>query len=651
MFKKINGLIVVTFLCVCFSYSAGSVSSEHPWLFFSKQDIGQLQSKVKTDTWISDAYRVLKEHADEYMTVSTDPYAYAGKHNGKGTVGRALEKKIGVLAFTGYLTGDERYFRKAVEIILSAAAQSDPENHDVWLTHLQVADGARAYAVAYDWLYPYMDDQQRKTIRDEVYKFGRLLYECGTCWGQPDPGVSSCNHNAVHFGALGLCALVLGDQPEWQARATQRIRDYFKYVMDPTGYFTEGHSYANYGLLGALPYSHALQRAGGPDLVNEQPLMERMTDQFCWKKLPASNDILALNDNADDLGTAGMLIYPISRYKQGEALWCWLKAVGEEGDKTYGIGRNGYEGDGLSVPYEIIWSDPNLKPVSPAKTGWALSHKFQSGRVFMRDSWDNPLGALVSFTSGVDFHRGHNHQDENAFTFHAKGESFAIDPGYMPNNTRSHNTMLVNGIGQIETSSGRIIDYQDLGAAVYVKGQAPEAYEWSTLLGHFQRQILFGRAEHPYLLIVDDLQCETDMDAKYTWLLHTDKKNKISISENEKKAVITGRNGKGLCEVICLNKEVPLTETSLAGETFNRRGTDYKYAGFFKELKADITTVHCKIVTLLIARSAEESPAKIVYFGQGLDWTVHIAFADYTDTLIASKNNIGFVRKMNDSKQ
>jgi len=33
-------------------------------------------------------------------------------------------------------------------------------------------------------------------------------------------------------------------------------------------------------------------------------------------------------------------------------------------------------------------------------------------------------------TSGYDFHRGHDHQDENSVTFFANGEGFLIDPQY-----------------------------------------------------------------------------------------------------------------------------------------------------------------------------------------------------------------------------
>lgn len=649
MLKRWNCVAGAVFLAAALPHcQSKGAEGPHPSLFFDAGDVPRLQEKVQGGGWIPEANALLLSRADEYMEVPTDPYPYTGNHNGRGTVGRALEKKTGILAFAGYLTGDEKYFRKAVDMVVSAALQSDPTDEKVWVTHLQVGDGARGYAVAYDWLYPHMDDGQRKILREEIRKFGELLYGCNTCWGKPASGVSSCNHNAVHFGALGLCALVLGDQPQWQARATQRIRDYFRYAMDSTGYFTEGHGYANYGLLGALPYAAALRRAGGPGLVAEQPFMEKMTDQFCWKLLPGGGKMLAMNDNPEDLGNAGMLIYSISRYNQPEAMWCWLKAVGESGDQTYGIGVNGYQGDGLSVPYAITWADPKLKPVNPVKSGKELSHRFSSGRVFARDSWDDPLGTLVSFTSGVDYHRGHNHQDENAFTFHAKGEAFAIDPGYWPKDSGSHNTMLVNGVGQIGASRGRIVGYEERGDSVYAKGQAAEAYKWpDVLVGNFQRQLLFGRAVQPYLLVVDDMQCEDEAEAKYSWLLHTDRENAISISKDGKKATLTGKNRGALCDVLFLSGGVKLSETDLAGQIFSRRGHEYERSKFYKELRAEASAVDFRSVVLLIAHNADETPAKVTYSEEGANRIVRIAFSNYTDTLTISENNIESTRTQN----
>ncbi len=622
-----NSLLVLFFLS--FSLAWADESRAYPSLFFSQSEIPAIRAKINSGTWIDDAWQVLIARADEYMNVSTAPYLYAGKYNGRGTIGRALEKKVGTLAFVGYMTEEKKYFDKAIEMVLSAASQSDPEDKEFWLTHLQVGDGGRAYAIAYDWLYPYMTESQRDILKQEVYKFGKWLYEDKTVWGMDDPGVSSCNHNAVHYGGLGLCALVLGDQPQWLDRAVKRVNDYFKYAMDDTGYFTEGHSYANYGLLGSVPFSYAYQRETGIDIIAAYPTLAKMTDQFCWKLLPTGKDFLAMNDNPPDLGHGGLLMYPIARYGNEQALWCWLEAVGNNGTKTFGIGRNRYEGDGLSVPFAILWADTNLKPKKPSIDDLGLSHKFSSGRVFMRDNWLEPLGTLVSFTSGIDFHRGHNHQDENSFTFYSKGEDFAIDPGYMPNYTIHHNTILVDGFGQTGNSSGRITGYNDSGDYTYVAGQAPEAYVWTeeVLVGHFQRQLIYVREPLPHILIADSIQQETDAPSEYIFLLNTAKGNKVDIDAN--KAVITGSRLGNICEVSFINPiDGRLKIHDFGDTTFLRRGSNVKHSNYIKQIRFESKSLNPYFITLLVARASDEDSPKVISVKDGDEVTVSVDFGN-----------------------
>jgi hypothetical protein len=159
--------------------------------------------------------------------------------------------------------------------------------------------------------------------------------------------------------------------------------------------------------------------------------------------------------------------------------------------------------------------------------------------------------------------------------------------------------------------------------------------------------MLFGRAEQPYLLVVDDMQCEDDREAKYTWLLHTDKENTISVSKDRKRATLTGKNRGALCDVLFLDGEVELSETELAGQTLFRRGHEYERSGFYKELQAETAAVDCRLITLLIARDAGETPAKVTYSEEGTRRIVRIAFANYTDTLVVSEGNIESSRKKN----
>ena len=63
----------------------------------------------------------------------------------------------------------------------------------------------------------------------------------------------------------------------------------------------------------------------------------------------------------------------------------------------------------------------------------------------MRSGWADINDAHVSFNSGYGFHHGHNHQDENSFTFYALGKTFINDPAYWPKYSYCHSTLKING--------------------------------------------------------------------------------------------------------------------------------------------------------------------------------------------------------------
>jgi hypothetical protein len=654
---------------------------EHPSLFFTVSDVPAIKQNIADSEWMKQAYEVIIEQANEMMEFGSEPFAYSESLNPDyghtvggdwkkiGILGRILEKRVGTLGIAGYLSGDQRYLNKAIEIIIASAEASDPEE---WYGHLQQADGARGYAIGYDLLYPYMDDRERLIVRNEIDRVATILFEYDGVWSKSLPDVNSQNHTAVHYGGLGLCAIALGNKPEWQTKATERIRVYIAEFIDDTGYGTEGIDYTNYGLLGVVPYAVALQRSTGVDLIAEQPSMNLIPNQLIWTMLPWGNEVIAMNDNPTTLGSSAGIMYIISRYKLQEALWAWFQIEGEQGAKSYGGGRLSYRGDnrpsigdGLSLPLVLLWGDSQLEPVAPTK----LSHLFSSGRVFMRDSWGNPLGSHVSFTSGTDYHAAHNHSDENAFTFNALGEEFAIDPGRFPWSTRSHNAILVNGSGQIKGyGRGRILDFREMGNAVYVKGDAKEAYAPALQFGYknietdsnqlvfsvAQRQLLYVRGKQPYLFIVDDFQTEDNKVNEYTWLLHTDTANTIMTFPKKNAAQIMGSNRGAICDINFLWPQTNLSieESDLIGAQIIGVGkiTDKNrlLSNHYKELNAKTKAKNPHFVTLLLAREDNSIKPTITRKGNAEKVEVRLKFANgVNDIIILTQEDIEFSRTFN----
>ncbi|MEO6150119.1 MAG: DUF4962 domain-containing protein, partial [Mucilaginibacter sp.] len=399
----------------------------YPSLLFSKDDLPAIRQKVQAG-WLASSYAKIKAQADKFLLVKTNPYV-----QNNAVAGRNMNVHINDLALTGYITNDSRYINKAIDIMCAAAKQWDPAFYDNLNPHLNVADAAHAYAIGYDWLYPYMTPDERTLIKNEIEEFGLWIYNCSlggsACYGDYGKANLSCNHNAVVHGALGLCALVLGDKPAWKDLAIAHIRGYFTNSLDDDGYNYEGLSYFGYGSLNSIPFSAALLRKGGPDLINESPRNKLVPNYILRQVLPWGSSLVTMNDSDPEIGSAGGLMHLIAKYHDRVGLWTWLRLMGPAGgggNETYGIGNGTYLGNGSSVPYVIIFADKDLQPQSPAAAGLSPAYFFTSkganpgGRVSFRSGWGD-LDALATFTSGPDRHRGHNHRDENSFTFYSLG--------------------------------------------------------------------------------------------------------------------------------------------------------------------------------------------------------------------------------------
>jgi hypothetical protein len=432
--------------------SPAQATAGQPNLFFDESDHARIDARSHALPWLERARTEILHRADEFLTTPTDPYPLTGPENSLGTAGRALQTRLGALGFAAYLTGDERYAQQGRAILLAVVRQTEPGNPRHWQGHLQEADAMQALVLGYDWLYPALSEAERAEVRAEIATLGERMFDEDTPWGAPAPGVTSSNHNAVHFGALGLAALALGDRPEWLAEATDRVRAFLDGFADDTGYVTEGHHYLGYGLGGAVPFAMALQRSGGPDLLAEADGqgLGLTGDQVVWKLLPFEGRVLSLGDSYERApevaGLAGVL-----RAGRGDQLWAVLESL-ERSDNMDELG--GRFGITYTSPFLFLWGDAPLAPQSPVEAGLPLGHQFESGRVFLRSAWEGEDAAHVSMTSGYDFHRGHDHQDENSVTFYANGEGFLIDPQYMLETSDAHTTITVEGAEQIKGGDG-----------------------------------------------------------------------------------------------------------------------------------------------------------------------------------------------------
>jgi hypothetical protein len=293
------------------------------------------------------------------------------------------------------------------------------------------------------------------------------------------------------------------------------------------------------------------------------------------------------------------------RYRQPTHLWAWLEST--KGPRSEGATLGSLR-KGMAAPFLFLWAYEPLEPVAPTAGSLPLGHRFESGRVFLRSSWTDPSAAHVSFTSGYDFHRGHNHQDENAVTLYALGEGFLIDPGYQPAGSRSHNTLRsIDGAEQVVNSSGRLLTYREDQHGAFIRGQAPEAYDWNkTVVGHFDRKVYFVRGPQPYLAWRDDAQTEYDRpDTEFVAQFVTYPQNRIEPIPDG--FVIHGARTGARCLVRVMS---PVTQgvvavEDLANQTFETRGKAYHYSKFYRGVTVTARALNPKFVTVAFPHRAD----------------------------------------------
>ena len=607
--------------------------SGYPKLLFSYDDIARIRQNAKT-SHTAYTFTKMEQYADTLLENGMTA------HKNEATGGRKLQSYLTNLAMTGYIKQDMKYIDRAIEIMIASAEAYTVSDYSGMNGNLSLGDAAQAYAVGYDWLYPFMTAEEKHTIETLLDGLGTYMYGLGeNTYTYP---ATATNHSSVTYGGLGLIGLVRNNQ-DWIDRATETIIAYYQISSDETGFYNEGTDYMMYGALGAVTYSAALQRATGVDLIEQYSYMEENMDMLLYYFLPDRDSVLPIGDSYGTLCPMGSWMYLISKYQDAVSLWQYLEMTGAEGTQLYGLAES--EGKGASAAYILIWADTSLEAKAPAEENTPTVKEFAWGYNVYRDGWDDDMDTLISFVSGKTTHRGHNQRDENSFAFYAKGEDFAIDPGYSPSETLSHNALLVDGVGQAVPGDqydiyGEIIKSEKLADNIYyVEGNATDTYPDRVSVASYIRRMLVCTGDIPYIIVIDDIDKANDVKSNYSWLLQTSKTNKLLVEGNS--AQIIGSNKGSVMDIqfpfeesVLLNIE-PWATTTVGGAQGN-----YIPSGYSQTLEAVIPGADTRIVSVLTARGYEELAPVMETTGTSQNGSITLSYYNGKADVITLNGNI-----------
>ena len=285
------------------------------------------------------------------------------------------------------------------------------------------------------------------------------------------------------------------------------------------GGWGEGLSYYSYAWFNGIRFIDALKNVSGGEVdFFKHPFMSKTSAYPLYLTMPDDSSFVNFSNLSGNISTTKNIMRKLAtEFQNPHAQWHANKSAG-------------------SSPFEFIWYDLRLSPEAPIELPKARLFKTIQWAV-MRTGWTDTDDILFAMKGGYN-DWDHHHLDHNTFILNAYGERLIIDHGYAwptppdripyANDTKAHNTLLVNGEGQLDGaanySGGRgawqhftpLSDFAHSERYDGITGSAKRAYARDQLQEYI-RQVVFVRPE--CFVIFDTV--EADDPSTFEWLFHT----------------------------------------------------------------------------------------------------------------------------------
>jgi hypothetical protein len=466
---------------------------------------------------------------------------------------RMLEAGLAWLA-----TWREEYYAEALRRALNLAAW-DPHGS----TSYTASDFASrkiiwSLALAYDWLHPWLDENQRSLLRAPILARGGEMYNALIGSRARFAVHPYDSHGNVNLTTLALvCVLLAADIPE----AYSGLRNTLPLALHWTspwggedGGYANGTAYAGWdaGMM-LLPW-YALRWTVGVDIA--QKAWTRNSARFLAYFLPPGSPSGAFGDGAE-LGLQSVELGTLAKayaafVPDALARWYGAQVPGEDPSRL----------ESILAPL----ADPGPAPL-PAGTPDG-AHFPSIGWAAMHSSLADPARTSVYFKSSRYASYNHSHADQNSLVVAAGGQPLAIDSGHFDGyktphwwqwykQTRAHNAITFDGgQGQLVYEqngygAGAVTRFEHTGAHDIVQGDATAAYGGA--LTDARRSLLYLRPDR--ILVYDRLASATPR--RWEWNIHAAQAMSV-VGEN---AVRIDHGGQSLCVDMLAGPEMGFTQT------------------------------------------------------------------------------------------
>ena len=485
-------LLLVSFAGIGFAQQSISVKTitdkQHPRILLLNGEERLIeQSIASTPVWAKMHQTILTE-CDRMIGLSPIERIQIGR--------RLLDKsrealrRIFQLSYAYRMTGQEKYFARCEKEMLAISNFSDwnPSHF------LDVAEMTMAVSIGYDWLYPKLSEQSRKTIREAIVTKGlnQSLDPKYNSWLKVVNNWNQVCNAGMTYGALAVAE----DYPELSKKMIDNALNTIHLPMDeykPDGAYPEGFGYWGYGTSFNVMFLSAVEKVFSTDFGLTSTPGFLQTAGFYENMTAVSSLCFNWGDSGQRGDLSPAMFWFAQRNNDPAQLWIEKRYLEKDDYSSFVSDR--------LFPAVMIWGKdlPLDKITAPKYNVW----KGQGANpvCMMRTSWTDPNAIYLGFKTGSPS-VNHGHMDIGSFIMESEGTRWATDFGMQDYesleskgiqvfgrtqdaqrwsifriNNRAHNTLTINDQLQQVKGYTKIDKFSDKPDFMYAVSDISSVYE------------------------------------------------------------------------------------------------------------------------------------------------------------------------------
>ncbi|XP_039610280.1 dermatan-sulfate epimerase-like protein [Polypterus senegalus] len=535
--------------------SGGSATDLHPHLYFGWSEVAGLRQKAGASH--AQLFKVIRGAVTTMLSNSPFYLPPAKYEDFASKWNEIYGNNLPVLAFYCMLCPeDTTALDFAVKYMDRMVAYPNWMVANAPTDEVPMAHSLTGFATALDFLYPSLDASRRERYLKKVRNVSLELFKVSKYrgWGKQ----FLHNHQTTNVVALLIGALVAGmhNDPEtmtWKQVAVnymEKTMFLLNHIVDGT--LDEGVAYGSYTSKSITQYVFLALRHFNIDNTQNHWLKRHFYFYYATV-LPGFQRTIGIADSNYNwfYGPESQLVF-LDTYVLKNGTGNWLaQQIRKHRPKDGPMGQSTAQ-KWTTLHTEYIWYNAQLSPQAPEGYGVQKMHIFSNWGVITYGGGmpDNQGNTFVSFKSGKlggraaydivhvkpyswiddwnDFNAGHEHPDQNSFTFAPNGQVFVSEALYGPKYSYLNNVLVFapsptshcnepweGQLGECEKwlrwtdeqvgdTAGEVITASSHKDMMFIGGEAMSAYSSAMKLKSVYRTLLLLNSQT--LLVVDHIE-------------------------------------------------------------------------------------------------------------------------------------------------